>query len=350
MIALAKALAVGRRRLCARKSRLGGDHDRCHNSAVLRLRPRAFRRPLADPLLSAASSTKREIEVRNFPPLTEEGRGFVASTPMPGHFVADRPNAICRTRPKIPIPTTYARINSGRELSARASPRGGKAPSLWSFRIFRHPHRSVFWTRDITGHFGVTRSATPASLLSPLGSREQFRTRGERGELPQEGGLRGPDRQPVGFGAVIDPRAGVRAPCRPGMGLEHLGRVVAKELHDVAPLGHGRRSPIIRSSSTERISEPSCSFWLRLCSSSLRSSSRWTRLGGAVEEVDRRPQQLVEVGLEPSVAQRRDEGVEDVGERALDPMFLGQGTGLLSICISWGSASLCVLPETISNP
>ncbi len=146
---------------------------------------------------------------------------------------------------------------------------------------------------------------------------------------------------------MIDPRAGVRAPCRPGMGLEHLGRVVAKELHDVAPLGHGRHSPIIRSSSPEGISELSCSFWLRLCSSLLRSSSRWTRLGDAVEEVDRR---LVEVGLEPRVAQRRDEGVEDVGEGALDPMFLGQGTGLLSICTSWGSASLCVLPETISNP
>jgi len=43
------------------------------------------------------------------------------------------------------------------------------------------------------------RSATPASLSWPLRSREQFRTRGERGELPQEGGLRGPDRQPVGF-------------------------------------------------------------------------------------------------------------------------------------------------------
>src|SRR5208282_6031789 len=51
-------------------------------------------------------------------------------------------------------------------------------------------------------------------------------------------------------------------------------------------------------------------------------------IGGAVEEVDRRPQQLVEVGLEPGVAQGRDEGVEDVGERALDPMFLGQGTGV----------------------
>ncbi len=33
-------------------------------------------------------------------------------------------------------------------------------------------------------------------------------------------------------------------------------------------------------------------------------------------------------GFEPSVAQRRDEGVEDVGERALDPMFTRQGTGV----------------------
>ena len=119
--------------------------------------------------------------------------------------VADRPNAICRTGPKIPILTTYASVNSGREMSARAPTRGGKAPSLGSFRILCYPHRSVFWTRDITEHCGVKRSATPASLLWALGSREQFRTRGERGELPQEGGLRGPDRQPVGFPSCSPP-------------------------------------------------------------------------------------------------------------------------------------------------
>ena len=39
-----------------------------------------------------------------------------------------------------------------------------------------------------------------------------------------------------------------------------------------------RPSAIRRSSSTERISEPSCSFWLRFCAASLSSRSRSTRL------------------------------------------------------------------------
>src|SRR5215468_5423901 len=39
-----------------------------------------------------------------------------------------------------------------------------------------------------------------------------------------------------------------------------------------------RPSASKRSSSTERISEPSCSFWLRFWALSLSSSSRWTRL------------------------------------------------------------------------
>ncbi len=49
-------------------------------------------------------------------------------------------------------------------------------------------------------------------------------------------------------------------------------------------------------------------------------------IGGAVEEVDASTTAVVEVGLEPRVAQGRDEGVEDVGERALDAMLVGQGT------------------------
>ncbi len=43
---------------------------------------------------------------------------------------------------------------------------------------------------------------------------------------------------------------------------------------------------------------------------------------GAVEEVDGRPEQVVEVGFEAGVAEGRDQGVEDVGDGAGDDVAL----------------------------
>ena len=43
---------------------------------------------------------------------------------------------------------------------------------------------------------------------------------------------------------------------------------------------------------------------------------------GAVEEIDRRPEQVLEVGFEAGVGQGRDQGVEDVGDGAGDGIAL----------------------------
>jgi hypothetical protein len=83
-------------------------------------------------------------------------------------------------------------------------------------------------------------------------------------------------------------------------------------------------------------SEPSCSRWLRRCACSLSSSSRSTPFGGAVEQVDRAPEQVVEVGFEPGVLQRGDQGVEDVGDGAGDAVALGKRAGVGS---SWKGGS-----------
>src|SRR6266851_5305786 len=48
--------------------------------------------------------------------------------------------------------------------------------------------------------------------------------------------------------------------------------------------------------------------------------------GGTVEQIDGRPQQVVEVGFEASITQRRDQGIEDVGDGATDDAGLGQWT------------------------
>jgi hypothetical protein len=47
-------------------------------------------------------------------------------------------------------------------------------------------------------------------------------------------------------------------------------------------------------------------------------------LSGAVEEIDGRPEQILEVGFEASVAKRHDEGVEDVGDGASNSLGFGQ--------------------------
>ncbi len=46
--------------------------------------------------------------------------------------------------------------------------------------------------------------------------------------------------------------------------------------------------------------------------------------GGAVEEIDRRPEQVLEVRFKTCVGQRCDEGIEDVGDRAANKASFGE--------------------------
>ena len=45
---------------------------------------------------------------------------------------------------------------------------------------------------------------------------------------------------------------------------------------------------------------------------------------GALKDVDGRPEQIVEIRFEPSVAERRDLGVDDIGDRAGDRAGFGR--------------------------
>ena len=47
-------------------------------------------------------------------------------------------------------------------------------------------------------------------------------------------------------------------------------------------------------------------------------------VGGSVEQVDGRPEQIVEVRFEPRVAQGRDQGVEDIDDGAGDDPAVGK--------------------------
>ena len=85
-----------------------------------------------------------------------------------------------------------------------------------------------------------------------------------------------------------------------------------------------RPSAIRRSSSTERISEPSCSFWLRFCAVLVIVELALHPVGGAMEQVDGRPEQVGEVRFEARVLQRRDQRIEDIGHGAADGLGFGQ--------------------------
>ena len=84
-------------------------------------------------------------------------------------------------------------------------------------------------------------------------------------------------------------------------------------------------SAVRRSSSTDLTSLPSCS----LCNAALRLlvivEFAFDPVSGAVEEIDGRPEQIVEIGFEARVGKRGDQGVENIGDGAGDAIALGQG-------------------------
>ncbi len=51
-------------------------------------------------------------------------------------------------------------------------------------------------------------------------------------------------------------------------------------------------------------------------------------VGGAVEDVRGRPQQVFKIGLEPCVAERGDESIEDVGDGPGDEVAFGKRSGI----------------------
>ena len=108
------------------------------------------------------------------------------------------------------------------------------------------------------------------------------------------------------------------------MAFEAFGGLVAKEFHAVPALDQcdalGREAL--------EFDGPYLGAILLLLAAQLRLlvviEFALDAVGGAVEEVDGRPEQVLEVGFEPRVAQGRDQGVEDVGDGAGDGVAFGK--------------------------
>jgi hypothetical protein len=106
--------------------------------------------------------------------------------------------------------------------------------------------------------------------------------------------------------------------------LELVGGEVAKELHAVAAFDE---SQALGDEALE-LDRADLGAILFLLAALLRDlvvvELAFDAIGGTVEEIDRGPQQALEIGLKARVAERRDQGVEDVCDRAADDIDFRQ--------------------------
>ena len=109
-----------------------------------------------------------------------------------------------------------------------------------------------------------------------------------------------------------------------GVALELLGGLVAEEFHSVPALDKGltlgRETLQFDRAHFRAILFPLTALLRLLVVVELALDA----VDGAVEQIDGRPEQVDEVGLEPRVGQSRDQGVEDVGDRAYDGVPFGK--------------------------
>ena len=123
---------------------------------------------------------------------------------------------------------------------------------------------------------------------------------------------------------MVDLRSRARPPGGAGVAFELVGGLVAEELHAVPALD--QRLPLGR----EALQFDRADFRavLFLLAAPLRLlvvvEFALDAADGAVEEIDGRPEQVLEVGFEAGVGQGDDEGVEDVGDGAGDGVAFGQ--------------------------
>jgi hypothetical protein len=119
--------------------------------------------------------------------------------------------------------------------------------------------------------------------------------------------------------AMVDHRSRARPPGL-AVALVVVGGLVAHELEAVAPFDQGQPRAIRFSSSTDLTSLPSCSRWalLRLL---VVVEFALDPVGGAVEDVDGRPEEIVEVGFD---VLRRRSGRRRCRRRAGDDAASGK--------------------------
>ena len=118
--------------------------------------------------------------------------------------------------------------------------------------------------------------------------------------------------------------AGARPPCRAGLRLVKVGGFVAHDFEHVAALDIGDalgREPLQLDGLHFRavlfvLARPLCLL--------VAVEVTGDALGGAVEDVDEGPEQVVEVGFEPGVAEHAGKRLDDAGEARPYYRVIGQ--------------------------
>jgi len=128
--------------------------------------------------------------------------------------------------------------------------------------------------------------------------------------------------------AVVDKRSRSRAPRRAGVHLEAFDGLIAEEFETVATFD--QRDAFGRQAlKFDRLHLRAVLLTLTLALRlfvvvELTSDA----VGGTMEQVDGRPEQVLKVRLEPCVAQSGNQGVEDVGDCASDHLTFGNRSGI----------------------
>ena len=103
---------------------------------------------------------------------------------------------------------------------------------------------------------------------------------------------------------MVDHRSGARPPGRAGVGLEAIGGLVAEELHGIAAFDQGQ--PL--GDETFELDRADLRAVLLPLAAMLRLlvvvEFAFDAVDGAMEQVDGRPKQVLEVGLKASVGER----------------------------------------------
>ena len=133
---------------------------------------------------------------------------------------------------------------------------------------------------------------------------------------------------------MVDQRSRPRAPGRTGVDLEAFDGLIAEEFEAIAAFDQrdafGRQA-LKFDRSHFRAVLLALALALRLF---VVVKLALDAVGGTMEEVDGRPEQILEVRLEPGVVQGGDQGVEDVGDRASDHLAFGQRSRI-GLVVEW---------------
>jgi hypothetical protein len=124
--------------------------------------------------------------------------------------------------------------------------------------------------------------------------------------------------------AVIDHRPGARPPSGPSVALEVVGGLIAEEFHRVAALDKGQA---LRCKALEFDGADLRAVLLFLAAPLpllVVVELALDPVDSAMEDINRRPEQVFEVGFKSRVAQGGNEGVEDVCDSATDCLGFGQ--------------------------